>query len=211
VIDHDEQGTGQAGPSGTDQSDGELVDEQVAEQVDGVDDEHVDELPEDLDAAGFVGAYTFPNNSRRRAPGYLYLMIAVACLVIWLATRSHQPVLANGGMLAAAIGLAAVGVYHLVAGRNLDVDERDALVTAARTVGFAVGHASAQMSWRGVTSRPTWRILLYSAESPPKQRGLVLVDGCDGEVVSWFVEDNPEDWSDLRDDLASVRTDRPPG
>jgi hypothetical protein len=25
----------------------------------------------------------------------------------------------------------------------------------------------------------------------------VLVDGVDGEVVEWFVEDNPEDWSEL--------------
>ena len=28
-------------------------------------------------------------------------------------------------------------------------------------------------------------------------RGLVLVDGCDGEIVAHFTEDNPEDWSDL--------------
>ena len=70
-------------------------------------------------------------------------------------------------------------------------------MVATRTVGFAVGHASAQMGWRGLLSRPTWRILLYSAENPPLRRGLVLVDGVDGEVVDWFVEDNPEDWSDL--------------
>ena len=72
---------------------------------------------------------------------------------------------------------------------------------ATRTVGFAVGHASAQMGWRGLLSRPTWRILLYSAENPPLRRGLVLVDGVDGEVVDWFAEDNPEDWSDLKGDL----------
>ena len=57
------------------------------------------------------------------------------------------------------------------------------------------------MGWRGLLSRPTWRILLYSAENPPLRRGLVLVDGVDGEVVDWFVEDNPEDWSDLKGDL----------
>ena len=37
----------------------------------------------------------------------------------------------------------------------------------------------------------------YSAEEPPQTRGLVLVDGVDGEIVAHFVEDNPEDWSDL--------------
>jgi hypothetical protein len=172
------------------------------------DGEHVDELPEDLDAAGFVGPYTFPNNNRRRVPGYLYLMIAVACFVAWIVTRGHQPVLVNGGMLGAAIGLAVIGAYQLFSGQNLDVDEQDALVIATRTVGFPVGHASAQMGWRSLRSRPTWRILLYSADTPPTQRGLVLVDGVDGQVVSWFVEDNPEDWSGLKGDLASVR---PPG
>ena len=79
------------------------------------------------------------------------------------------------------------------------MDERDALVAAVREVGFPVGHASAQMGWRGVLSRPTWRILLYSAEDPPTQRGLVLVDGVDGQVLEWFVEDNPEDWSQYDD------------
>ena len=78
----------------------------------------------------------------------------------------------------------------LVAARDLD-----ALTAASRVVGFPIGHASAQLGWRGTRSRPTWRILLYSAEDPPMRRGLVLVDGVDGAVVDHFVEDNPEDWS----------------
>ena len=68
-------------------------------------------------------------------------------------------------------------------------------VAAVRQVGFAVGHASAQLGWRGLRSRPTWRILLYSNEEPPARRGLVLVDGVKGDVLSHFVEDNPEDWA----------------
>jgi hypothetical protein len=156
-----------------------------------------DALPQDLDAAGYVGPYLFPNNNRRRIPGILYLVIAVICVAFWAATRGSQPVIVNGGFLAAAIGLALVGAYSLVSGWNLDVDERDALVAATAQVGFPVGHASAQMGWRGILSRPTWRILLYSAEEPPDKRGLVLIDGVDGAVVEWFVEDNPEDWSKL--------------
>jgi hypothetical protein len=161
------------------------------------DEEIRDELPEDLDAAGYVGPYVFPNNNRRRIPGYLYLMLAVALAVAWAASGQGDGVLVNGGFLGAAILLAAVGAYHLLAGYDLDVDERDALVAASRTVGFPVGHASAQLGWRGLRSRPTWRILLYSAEDPPATRGLVLVDGVDGEIVGHFTEDNPEDWSDL--------------
>ncbi len=177
-----------------------------SKDVDQQDDtEHVDQLPEDLDAAGYVGPYTFPNNDRRRVPGYLYLIIAVGCAVLWTVTRSSSPILVNSGMLGAAIGLAFVGGYHLLSGQSLDVDDQQALLITARTVGFPVGHASAQMSWRGLRSRPTWRILAYSAESQPTQRGLVLIDGVDGRVVSWFVEDNPEDWSDLKGDLAHVR------
>jgi hypothetical protein len=154
--------------------------------------DHVDELPEDLDAAGYVGPYLFPDNNRRRIPGYLYLATAAVCAVVWAAVDSPY---VNGGFLLAAGLLAVMGAYQIVAGWNLDVDERDALVAATRAVGFPVGHASAQLGWRGLLSRPTWRILLYSADTPPAQRGLVLVDGVDGTVIEHFVEDNPEDWS----------------
>lgn len=157
--------------------------------------DHADELPEDLDAAGFVGPYLFPNNNRRRIPGYLYLATAAACVAVWALVDDSPYV--NGGFLLAAALLAIVGLYSLVSGWNLDVDEQDALVAATRAVGFPVGHASAQMGWRGLLSRPTWRILLYSADTPPAKRGLVLVDGVDGEIVQHFVEDNPEDWSEL--------------
>ena len=106
-------------------------------------------------------------------------------------------VFVNQGLLGAAAILAIVGAYSIISGWNLNVDERDALVAAVGTVGFPVGHASAQMSWRGLLSRPTWRVLLYSAEEPPDKRGFALVDGVDGSVVDSFVEDNPEDWSAL--------------
>ena len=120
--------------------------------------------------------------------------------------------LVNEGLLWAAAALIVAGGYCLLSGFDLDVDEQDALVIATRTVGFPVGHASAQMGWRGLRSRPTWRILCYSAENPPERRALVLVDGVDGEVVDWFVEDNPEDWSELDGALDRLRgpvRDRP--
>ena len=183
------------------------VDDAAADDatVDGVspttplsDDEIRDALPDDLDAAGYVGPYLFPNNNRRRIPAYLYWGIAAICLLLWFTNSDGDNPLVNVGFLVAAIALILIGIYSFVAGWNLDVDERDALVVATRQVGFPVGHASAQMGWRGLLSRPTWRILLYSADDPPDKRGLVLVDGVDGEVVEWFVEDNPEDWSDLK-------------
>ena len=168
----------------------------VTEPDERRDDEVVDELPEDLDAAGYVGPYVFPDNNRRRIPGYLYLLTAAACIALW-AVAGDDAVLVNDGFLVVGIVLALVGAYHLLAGFDLEVDETDALVAASRAVGFPIGHASAQMGWRGLRSRPTWRILLYSAEEPPKRRGFVLVDGVDGAIVDQLVEDNPEDWSDL--------------
>ena len=155
-----------------------------------------DSLPDELDVTGYRGPYTFPDNSRRRIPGTIHLVVAAACLWLWVG-RADDGILVNDGMLLAAVLLGAVGAFHLAAGWHLSVRETDALVAASRQVGFPVGHASAQMAWRGLRSRPTWRILLYSAEDPPARRGLVLVDGVDGSVVAHFVEDNPEDWSKL--------------
>jgi hypothetical protein len=158
--------------------------------------EHHDQLPEDLQPSIYVGPYTFPDIKKRRIPGAIYLASAAVFLALWLAYRDGG-VFVNRGMLAAAIGFAVVGLYHFAAGWALRVKEVDALASASREVGFPVGHASAQLGGRGVRSRPTWRILLYSADEPPTKRGLVLVDGLDGTVVEHMVEDNPEDWADL--------------
>ena len=159
------------------------------------DEDVVDALPDDLQAQGYVGPYLFPNNNRRRVPGVIYLVIAAVVLAVWALVDSAY---VNDGWLLAAVILVVFGVYHLLTGWDLDVDEQDALVAASKAVGFPVGHASAQMGWRGLRSRPLWRILLYSDENPPAKRGLVLVDGVDGSVVEHFVEDNPEDWSELK-------------
>jgi hypothetical protein len=174
------------------------LDDEGYEGDDGDEGDEGDELPAELDTSGLVGPYLFPNNNRRRVPAILYFVIGAGCVVLWAFNRDGAHVLVNSGFLVAGIGLILFGAYSYQAGFNLDVDERDALVEASRTVGFPVGHASAQLGWRGLRSRPTWRILLYSNEEPPTRRGLVLVDGVDGTVVEHFVEDNPEDWNDVR-------------
>lgn len=158
------------------------------------DEEYRDELPADLDASGLVGPYLFPNNSRRRIPAVLYVLVGAGCIGLW-ALRSDDGVLVNGGFLTAGIVLIVLAAYHWQGGWDLAFDEEQALGAATREVGFPVGHASAQLGWRGLRSRPTWRILLYSNEPSPEQRGLVLVDGVDGEIIDTFVERNPEDWS----------------
>jgi hypothetical protein len=149
-----------------------------------------DELPDDLDPSGFVGPYQFPDNSRRRWPGVIYLVIAASCVLLYVAAPDLAIV--NSGFLVAAVVLAVVGIFSITSGWRMHVDEKEALVAAQQALGFPVGHASAQQVWRGVRSRPTWRVLCYSAEDPPRQRGLVLVDAVDGRVVEHLSEDNPE-------------------
>ncbi len=147
-----------------------------------------DALPEDLDVTQYVGPYTFPDIARRRIAGTIYLILAAGCVALYAAG-------ATSALLVAAVVLVVIAAYHFLAGWHLRVDQTDALAVATRAVGFPVGHASAQLAWRGLRSRPTWRVLVYSAESPPKTRGLVELDAADGTVLGSYTEDNPEDWS----------------
>lgn len=147
-----------------------------------------DELPEDLDATAYAGPITFPDIRRRRIAAVLYLAVAIACGAGYASSK-------NGGLLAVATVLVLIAAYHWVAGWPLQVDQTEALAVASRAVGFPVGHAAGQLAWRGLLSRPTWRILLYSADEPPTMRGLVELDAVDGVVLGEYTEVNPEDWS----------------
>lgn len=151
-------------------------------------DDVVDELPDDLVPTSFSGAYRFPDNDRRRVPASIYLILGLGGLVSATVTNPRV----NDGFMIAGVGLIIFAVYGFIAGRSMAVDERSALTAAQRELGFPVGHASAQQVWHGLTSRPTWRVLAYSAEEPPRQRALVLVDALNGDVIEHLVEDNPE-------------------
>ena len=162
--------------------------------------EGADALPSELIPSGFDDSYRFPDNSRRRVAGGLYVALGVAAVIAAIALDGS--VLVNSGFVAGAVALVLIGLYYIQAGQPLAVDEGGALVAAVRAVGFPVGHASARLGWRGLRSRPTWRVLLYSNDTPPARRGIVLVDGLDGGIVAHFAEDNPEDWSDIIEDAA---------
>jgi hypothetical protein len=121
----------------------------------------------------------------------MYVALAAICLAIYL-FGSESSALVNEGWLGAAILLAVVGIFSITSGWRMSIDEKQALVLATRAVGFPVGHASAQQVWRGLRSRPTWRVFCYSAEEPPQRRGLVLVDAVNGTVVEKLTEANPD-------------------
>jgi hypothetical protein len=158
------------------------------ERADDSADDHRDELPDELDVTGYVGPYLFPTMRRRRIPAAMYLVLAAVSLLGFAQSS-------NGGLLAAAIVLVLIALYHYASAWPSNVDQTEALLIASRTVGFAVGHSSAQLAWHGLRARPVWRILLYSADEPPAMRGLVQVDAVDGTVMGEYTEPNPEDWS----------------
>lgn len=157
---------------------------------------HTDVLPEDLNAVDVVRPHPFPDNSRRRVPGAIYAASGVAVVVV-SALMGSDAILLNSGLMSGGIVLVVVGLVSITSGWKMRVDEHDALTRSGEAVGFAIGHASAQQVWRGVRSRPTWRVLCYSDEDPPRQRGLVLVDAVDGRIVQVLVQPCDEDWATL--------------
>ena len=152
------------------------------------DPERGDELPEDLDVTAYVGPYVFPDIRRRRIAGACYVVIGAVSL--WGGLAAGNRGLTLGGVL-----LLVIAAYHFVTAWHLGIDQTEALAVASRTVGFPVGHASAQLGWRGLLSRPAGRILVYSADEPPSIRGRVELDAVDGRVLGDYTERNPEDWS----------------
>jgi hypothetical protein len=123
-------------------------------------------------------------------------VISGALVLVWNLTSGDSTTM-NDGLVAGAVLLIGIGLFSILSGWRMSIDEQGALAAAGAAVGFAVGHASAQQVWRGIRSRPTWRVLCYSNEDPPLRRGLVLVDAVDGSVKEHFVEENLEKWDDL--------------
>ncbi len=141
-------------------------------------------VPDDLDSSG-LGPYSVPSPRRRRRAGIVYLVFAAA------GALAAGAGLGDGFWLAAG-GLALIAAHHWLAAWPLPVREGRALEAAGGAVGFPVGHASAQVGFVGWRARPVWNVLVFSADEPPSQRGLVRVDGQSGAVVDTYVEAVPE-------------------
>ena len=124
-------------------------------------DQHRDEPPADLDAAGYVGPGHFPDNSRRRIPGALYLGIARLCVVIWAVWRDDLPYVNDGWLWQPGVTVAAA--ISIPSSWRMHVNETEAFVAAQQAVGFPVGHAS-----------PTG--VAWTAQ-PPDVAGPVLLGG----------------------------------
>ena len=127
-------------------------------------------IEDELDS-NLVGPYRFPSPTRRRVAGWVFIVSAVVTMV-----------LIDGGWLP-AVGLVALAAWNFASAWPLAVDEDIALSIAGAAIGFPVGHASAAVTFQGLRSRPRWSVVLYSAEEPPDQRALVVVDAVSGDVA----------------------------
>jgi len=127
-------------------------------------------IEKELDA-NLEGTYRFPQPGRRRIAGWIYLVGAVLCIFAF-----------EGGWVV-AIGFAGLAAWQFLSSWPLRIDEDEAMTTAAASVDFPIGHASASVRFHGWRSRPRWSVLLYSAAEPPDQRALVVVDAVTGVVV----------------------------
>ena len=64
------------------------MNDNVAEHADDLAEDDIapedvrDALPADLDTTAIETPYLFPNNSRRRIPGVLYILIGIGCIVL---------------------------------------------------------------------------------------------------------------------------------
>ncbi len=141
-------------------------------------------IPEDLDA-NIVGPYRFPDPRRRRIAGWMYAGGAVVLAGLALTVAMLY-------WVTAAL-MALLALWHFRAAWPLGVDQEKALEVAASLAPFAVGHASAAVTFHGVLSRPQWSVILYSADEPPTQRSLVQLDAITGAPVDEvYTESVPE-------------------
>lgn len=134
-------------------------------------------VPEDLDATQRA-PYAIPSTRRRRNAAAVYGTAAVLAAVVG----------SGAGMVPIAALLALIALWHLAAAWRIDVLDTRALEIANREVPMAVGHASAAVGFDGWRARPIWNVLVFSADDPPTQRGLIRVDAVDGKVVETYVE-----------------------
>lgn len=138
-------------------------------------------MPDDLDS-GDVGPYLVPSPTRRKLAGRVYVVGAGIAII------GAVTVLPAGYWFVALAFLAIAG-YHWVSAWELPIRDVDALEVANRQTPFPVGHAAAQVGFAGWRARPVWNILVFSADDPPTQRGLVRVDGVSGAPLESYVEE----------------------
>jgi len=138
------------------------------------------EVPDDLQSI-VLEPYAVPNTKQRRRAALVYV---VAAGITALGIALGLPI----GMWLVVAAFLAIAGYHWLGGWDLKVMDGEALEIANRHAEFPAGHASAALNFEGWRARPIWNVLMFSADDPPTERGLVRVNGRSGEVVGSYVE-----------------------
>ena len=141
-----------------------------------------DELPQDLDVTKYVGPYQFPSPKKRKTASISIAVVSLACIAFGYNSS-------NSAMIFGGIALTIVALVFFIAGWPLNVSDLNALTQAAGQAPFSVGHASAQLCFTGWASKPRWRVVVFSADDPPSQRGMVEIDAVSEKIVSTYFDD----------------------
>ena len=160
------------------------------------DDEIQDELPEDLDASGYVGPYIFPEQQPPPDPcGALRRdRLRLPSASGWRRAASDA-VLVNDGVLCGGIALVLFGVLLVPAGFDLAFDERDALVAAGRTSASRSAMRRRSSAGEACAAGRRGASSCTRARSHRRSAGSCSSTASTATVLEHFVEDNPEDWS----------------
>ena len=140
-----------------------------------------DSLPDDLDITKYVGPYQFPSPRRRRTAAYSIFAISLSFVVMGIMSQ-------NNAMIGGGSAFILVGAFFFFTAWTLKVKDLDALTGAAAQAPFSVGHASAQLSFTGWLSKPLWRVVVFSSDEPPTQRGLVEIDAVNETIASTYFD-----------------------
>lgn len=132
-------------------------------------------VPDDLDSS-VLGPYRFPSPARRAVAGAIYLTAAGLSALAALADLS-------AGFWVLTLGLIVLAAYHFRTAWPLRIEQEQALSAAAALAPFAVGHASAALTFIGWRSRPVWNVILYPADDPPDRRALVRIYASTGRPL----------------------------
>jgi len=122
------------------------------------------------------------NTSNRRAAALIYFIVAVFAGAIALVTGVHLM------WLSAVLPIAGLGVYHLAAGRRMEVSDMEAIALASNAAPFDAGHASATLGFVGISARPVWQVLVFEAGATPGHQALITVDALSSEVTASYSE-----------------------
>lgn len=140
-----------------------------------------DELPSDLDVTKYVGPYQFPSPRKRKTAATFIIVISLITIALGINSSNTSLTVAGGISL-------LIGLLFFLLGWELNAKDLDALTLAASQAPFSVGHASAQLCFTGWASKPTWRVVVFSSDEPPTQRGLVEISAVTKEITSTFFD-----------------------